>query len=85
MPNLGLGCNSVSLNMNFKVNESFELLKFEGNVSSKGLDQLKNENMFIQIILDKLLSTNSRNYVKEVFLSSVLTLFLQFSCTTFKN
>ena len=80
MPNLGLGCNSVSLNMNFKVNESFELLKFEGNVSSKRSRSIKkwkyvySDNLG-QTIVDKFTKLCERGFSIECF-NAVFAIFL---------
>ena len=43
-------------------------------MKSKGLDRVRNENVFPQIIFDKRLETNSQNQAKFVFPWNVLQL-----------
>ena len=59
--NLRLCCNSVVLNINFKSEYAFWKTKSTENVNSKGLGWVRNQNVFPQTIMEKVLQTNSRN------------------------
>ena len=52
------------------------MLKSAENVKSKGLDRVRNENVFPQTTLDKGFETNSRNEEKQTFLRNILQLIL---------
>ena len=59
--NLRLCCNSVVLNINVKSEYVFWKTKSTENVNSKGLGWVRNQNVFPQTIMEKVLQTNSRN------------------------
>ena len=55
-----------------RTNKSFKILKSKKTQKSQRcLGRVTNENMIAQAILDRILQTNSLNYVKQVFISNV--------------